>query len=150
MPDDQVEAAIAHFRQAFVADGLGRLRTLAGAAEVFGAVRSLGLAVVVITSRIPSIASVCLDACGLQPDAVVGDVSGREKAIPLQTSGSIAYVGDHPLDMEGARVAGVTAVGITTGSHGSDELSSAGAQRVVSSLADLVSWKLEDWASASS
>ncbi len=127
MPETKVEAAIDAFRRAFVADGLVLLRPLAGADALFRSVREAGLEVCVITSRIPTIAAACLDACELRPDSLVGGVSGLEKAAPLQAARAVAYVGDHPLDMHGAHAAGVFAIGITTGSHGHDDLVTAGA-----------------------
>ena len=46
------------------------------------------------------------------------------------------YLGDHPLDMQGAKAAKVMAIGVLSGTHNRAELTSAGADLVVNDLCE--------------
>jgi phosphoglycolate phosphatase len=92
----------------------------------------------VITARILSTAYPCLDVCELTPDQLIGNVVGSEKAPGIRDLRVEAFIGDHPLDMEAARVAQVPGIGVTTGHHSAEELRDAGAQIVVESLVELI------------
>lgn len=49
----------------------------------------------------------------------------------------LAYVGDHPNDIEAAKAAGVVSVGISTGLHSEDELRESGPDTVIRSLKEI-------------
>ncbi|MCB2188901.1 MAG: HAD family hydrolase [Deltaproteobacteria bacterium] len=51
-----------------------------------------------------------------------------------------AMVGDHPTDMEAARAAGCLGVGVASGRTGEEELWRAGAQVVLPSAGELLTW----------
>jgi phosphoglycolate phosphatase len=68
---------------------------------------------------------------------LLGCYWSRKKAVAMEQEGIALYVGDHPLDMAGAKAAGVHAVGVTTGSHTASQLYEAGAVAVYPSLTDL-------------
>jgi phosphoglycolate phosphatase len=93
---------------------------------------------VVITSRLPHVAERMLEACQLQPDVIIGGLTGLEKAAAMRETQLGCYVGDHPLDMIGARAAEVRGIGVLTGFHSGAELRDAGAVTV---LADLTEFK---------
>lgn len=137
IPVERVEDAVQVFRAAFLADGLSHLTPLPGAVELADQLATAGRRLIVITSRIPRIAHACLQACDLAAGAVVGGVTGEQKARPMTEHQVAAYIGDHPLDMHGATVAGVLGIGVTTGAHTGGDLHRAGASWVVSSLHDV-------------
>ena len=138
VPDDRVDAAIAVYRSAFLSQGLALLTPLPGAHSLAVEVRRRNGRLVVITSRLTEIARSCLSASGLEADTVVGGVTGIEKGSAMTDNAVEVYLGDHPLDMQGARSVGVTAVGVLTGNHTADELRGAGAVHVVKDLAEFV------------
>ncbi|MGB9378912.1 MAG: HAD hydrolase-like protein, partial [Mycobacteriales bacterium] len=79
-----------------------------------------------------------LRAAGLAATVVVGGRTGESKAPAMVEHAIACYVGDHPLDMTGARAAGVPGVGVVTGNHGEDQLRAAGATLVLASLVELL------------
>ena len=62
----------------------------------------------------------------------------------LREHDASVYVGDTDHDARAARAAGVHAVGVTTGLHGSDELHAAGVDVVLGSLSEFPTW-FERW-----
>jgi phosphoglycolate phosphatase len=138
VPESRLDAAIATFRTTFTSTGLRYLRPCAGAADILHALRRAGGRSVVITSRRPFIAQAALEATGLHAAALVGGLTGTEKASAMTENGVAAYVGDHALDMIGASAARVPGVGVLTGAHNEDELRAAGASLVVPTLTELL------------
>lgn len=53
-------------------------------------------------------------------------------------------VGDHPMDMEGARAAGCLAVGVLSGLSGEEVLRSSGARHILPDISQLLSWLRAD------
>jgi phosphoglycolate phosphatase len=135
---DRIDAAVARFRSAFIGDGLRYLRPTSAAQAVLDAIANRGGRAVVITSRRPEIAAAALHAVGLVATAVVGGLTGEGKAPAMVEHGITCYVGDHPLDMAGARAARVPGVAVLTGNHNEAQLRRAGATLVVDSLAELL------------
>jgi phosphoglycolate phosphatase len=130
-----IDLAVACFRKAFTSEtGLAKLSPAPGAVELLAWMDKESHAAVVITSRLQSVASKILGQCGMDPSALYGGLTGIEKASAMTHEGISFYVGDHPLDMEGARAAGVHGIGITSGSHTGSELREAGAEAVFPSL----------------
>jgi phosphoglycolate phosphatase len=129
-----LDEAVKVFRQVFTTEGQAYLELMPGARELVHAILNHGGRVVLITSRRQEIALRCLESVGISVDAVVGGVTGAEKAPSMRAENVCAYLGDHVLDMEAAREARVAAVGVTTGSHDARDLIDAGADCVVDSL----------------
>jgi phosphoglycolate phosphatase len=134
---ERIPRAVEVFRQCFVDEGTAHLMPLPGALDLADALTTAGRRLVVITSRIPPVATACLAACGIEASTVVGGVTGKEKSPAMTACGVGVYVGDHELDMLAAGAAGVPGVGVTTGSHEAGELVRAGAAWVVDSLAEV-------------
>jgi phosphoglycolate phosphatase len=101
IPAGQVPEAVRVFRAAFLEEGLARLRPLPGAVDLVARLQEGGGRLVVITSRIPTIARACLETVGLPAAEVLGDVTGLQKTRPMLEHHVQAYVGDHLLDMRG-------------------------------------------------
>lgn len=131
---ESLDEAVRCFREYFLTEGLSHLAPLPGALLLASVLRDGDRRLVVITSRIPPIATACLKACGLEASAIVGNVAGREKGPAIKAHSAAVYVGDHTLDMAGAQEANVPGIGVTTGSHTSADLRAAGAIWVVDSL----------------
>ena len=98
---------------------MGRVLHLAvplpGAVEALAAVRGLRGRVVVVTAKQEALARRTLDAVGLVADDVIGWAWREAKGAALRELGASVYVGDHPHDVEGARIAGATCFGVRTG-----------------------------------
>ncbi len=83
-------------------------------------------------------------ACG----AFGGDAANRNDLVPIArqraqqcgfpdvTPGNVLVVGDTPNDIECARVAGVTPIGVATGGYSVDQLRESGAEIVFGDLSD--------------
>jgi phosphoglycolate phosphatase-like HAD superfamily hydrolase len=135
-PDPSVSAA--HSR--YIAPYLGRMRPLAGAAELLRATGRLDLNVVLATSAKDEELDLMLDALGARDavDTVVssGDVK-QAKPDPeivhkaLEESGTdparAVMVGDTVWDVLAAQRAGVACIGLLSGGIGEEELRGAGA-----------------------
>jgi phosphoglycolate phosphatase len=113
---------------------------LPGAAEALAAVRRAGERAVVVTAKHPVSVAPSLAAVGLDPDEVFAHVHGPEKAAVLKRLGAVAYVGDTPADMAAAKDGDAVAVGVPTGSFSPAELTAAGAEVVLGSLAEFPPW----------
>jgi phosphoglycolate phosphatase len=136
--EQNIECAVQCFRSAFTSDtGLEKLSPAPGAMELLEWMNQESYRSIIITSRMQSIAAEILQRCGMSPSVIYGNVTGQEKAVAMRQEGVALYVGDHPLDMEGAVAASVQGIGVTTGSHSASQLYEAGAQAVFSSLTEL-------------
>jgi uncharacterized protein len=71
--------------------------------------------VVVVTAKKASLARITLASAGIEVDAVHGWLWGEAKGEALRAEGADVYVGDHPHDVLGARVAQAVSVGVGTG-----------------------------------
>lgn len=134
---ERIPKAVSAFRAAFLDDGLSRLLPLPGAADVAASLQAGGGRLVVITSRIPPIALACLQAVNLPAAAVVGGVTGLQKARPMAAHQIEIYIGDHVMDMQGADAAGVPGIGVSTGAHTEAQLLAAGAMWVSDGLSQV-------------
>lgn len=133
-PEDEVEAAVTIYRALYPEYAIAPSLPTPGAAEALDAVRSAGLRVVVVTSKLGRLAALHLDHLGLRADELAGDLFAAGKATALVEHGVRWYVGDHTADMVAARTAGVPGVGVTTGPCSESELRAAGASYVLSGL----------------
>jgi uncharacterized protein len=120
MPAPEVPAAADRFRELMASGGASDCTPLPGAVEAVAAVRAAGGRVVVVTAKQAALAEQTLAAAGLEVDAVHGWLWGAGKGEALLGEGAGVYVGDHPHDVDGARVAGAVSVGVRTGGTAPD------------------------------
>jgi uncharacterized protein len=115
MPAADVPAAADRFRELMAESGASDCATLPGALDAVRAVRSSGGRVVVVTAKSAALAAISLGALGFEVDAIHGWLWSEGKGTALREEGAAVYVGDHPHDVLGARVAGAYSVGVRTG-----------------------------------
>ncbi len=135
-PPEQITDAAAIYRRHYERECRLGTTALPGTTELLGALRRLGVQIVVVTAKSTALAAVCLDVAGLPYDDVVGWVHGLEKGEALRAAAAIGYVGDTAPDMHAARAAQCIGVGVTTGPDDAATLLEAGAHIVVADLTD--------------
>lgn len=136
----QYGQALAIYRQRYLDVGIGLTTALPGAAAALEAVRASGGRVLVISAKHATHVSASLSAVSLSADHVVGERFGTAKAEALTLFGASVYVGDHPGDVAGALAAGAVAVGVPTGPTSAFDLRAAGADVVLTTLAEFPAW----------
>jgi phosphoglycolate phosphatase len=136
-PAEDVEAAVTTYRALYPRYAIAPTVPTPGAFEALAAVRAAGLRVVVVTSKLGTLARLHLEHLGMAADELAGDLFAEGKAAALTEHGVRWYVGDHIADMVAAQTAGVPGIGVATGPCPADELRAAGAAHV---LADLTSF----------
>jgi len=119
-PAGEVAAAADRYRALFAEVGVSGTTPLPGARAAVEAVRATGGRVVVVSAKSPALVQATVEALGLDVDALHGWLWGEGKATALREEGAGVYVGDHPLDVLGARAAGAVAVGVRTGGTAPD------------------------------
>jgi phosphoglycolate phosphatase len=139
-PPEHLEEAVAAYRALYPAYAIDASPLLPGAGPAVAAVHGHGGRVVVVTSKLGRLARLHLDHVGLAVDDVLGDRFADGKASALTDHGVRVYVGDHVADVAAARVAGVVAVGVTTGPCDAAELEEAGADVVLTDLILFPAW----------
>ena len=139
-PANQRDTAVASYRRHYLTVAAGLTTALPGARAALAAVRQAGEAAVIITAKHVSSAGPSLAVAGLSGDDLFTNVHGAEKAAVLARISAAAYVGDTPADMQAATAAGVTAVGVPTGSFPAGDLRAAGADVVLGSLHEFPPW----------
>jgi len=139
-PPDQRAAAAVTYRRHYVRLAEQMTTALPGAHEALAAVRAAGERVVIITAKHPISVAPSLKATGLSADEMFTFVHGQEKTAVLSRINATAYVGDTPPDMAAAIAAGITAVGVATGSFSREELADAGAGVLLDSLEGFPAW----------
>lgn len=139
VPDAQLDEVIHGYRQWIVEVGLDRASALPSARDALERAMAFAGATAVVTSRLDWIGKRLLSASGLSVDALIGNRTGAEKAPAIRDVHAVCYVGDHPLDMVGARMADTRAIGVLTGMHSREELLDAGAHAVINDLSELTS-----------
>ncbi len=140
MAPERVETAARRYRELFAQVGLSTTKPMPGAAEAVDAVRAAGGKVIVVTAKFEAHAWASLQAIGLAPDAVFGQLFAAGKADALLAHGAQVYVGDHPADVLAARAATAVAVTVATGPASVDDLTAAGADVVLDRLSDFPAW----------
>ncbi len=135
-PAGQLPSAMRVYREHYMRLAGPLTTVLPGAAEALAAVRAAGARAVVITAKYAVTARLSLDGTGLTADELFADVHGPQKAAVLAGLRAAVYVGDTPADMAAAVQAGARAVGVATGSFTHRDLLAAGADRVLTSLAE--------------
>ena len=136
-PPEQIEDTVVAYRSLYPDFAVTPSLPLPGAVEAIAHVRSLGLRVVVVSSKIERLVRLHLDHLGMAVDEVAGDLFAAGKSAALTAFGVGVYVGDHVADMVAAQGAGVPGIGVTTGPCSAAELSDAGAFAVVGTLTEL-------------
>jgi phosphoglycolate phosphatase len=139
-PDADADRVAAVYRRLYPELGVPATVLLPGVTETFAAVRAAGGRVLVVSAKTLAAVHAVLAHVGLEPDLVAGDLFAGQKGTLLLGEGAHAYVGDHPADMEAARVARATGVGVLTGSTDAEALRAAGADVVLPDLTAFPGW----------
>ena len=140
LPEEQIPPAADRFREIYPDVAVEPTPTLPGAREAIAAVRRHHGRVVVVTGKFTPNAQRHLDHLGLDVDALEGRVWGSGKGEALARHGAQAYVGDHVLDVAGARAARATSVSVLTGGCTREELEQAGTDVVLEDLHAFEAW----------
>lgn len=133
-PPDAIEEGVAVYRSLYPEHAIAPSVALPGALEALAAVRAVPARIVVITSKLGRLAELHLAYLGISVDQVYGDVFAAEKGVVLREVGATLYVGDHVADMQAGVLAGVPAIGVTSGPCSAAELRAAGAHAVFEDL----------------
>ncbi|HXD28090.1 MAG TPA: HAD hydrolase-like protein [Arthrobacter sp.] len=155
MTEELLPRVIATYRDQYAAHGMAASRVYPGIAELLTALRADGRVLAVATSKPEPLARRLLAAKGLDGyfDSIHGS-SPDELSAPTRTTGKphivaaalqatgqgeghTIMVGDRLHDIEGARVNGLAAIGVSWGFAADGELEAAGATAVVQSPEDL-------------
>ena len=144
-PDADVDRVAATYRELYPDVGVPATVLLPGVPQAVEAVRAAGGRVLVVSAKTLAAVHAVLTHVGLEPDLVAGDLFAGQKGQLLLGEGAHAYVGDHPADMEAARVARATAVGVLTGSTDEEALRAAGADVVLPDLTAFPGWLAVWW-----
>jgi phosphoglycolate phosphatase len=144
-PDVDPDVVVARYRELYPRTGVTPTALLPGAVEALRAVHALGGRVLVISAKVePAVRAVLrhvgLDRPGTGPDLVVGGLFAAEKGERLAAAGAQVYVGDHPGDVEAARVAGAVAVAVATGPHGTSQLMTCSPDVILPDLTRFPAW----------
>ncbi|MFC5910980.1 HAD family hydrolase [Streptacidiphilus monticola] len=139
-PPELVDPMSDRYRALYAVHGVAGVDPLPGAFEAVAAVRALGGRAIVVTGKYEPNAVLCLEAIGLDVDAVHGTVFAERKGVVLRAEGASVYVGDHLGDIVAARAGGATAVTVPTGPYGPEALREAGADVVLADLTEFPAW----------
>jgi uncharacterized protein len=137
---DRVDEFVGRYRSLYADHAIVASLVMPGAIASLEAVRSAGGQVLMVTAKHPAHARRHVEHADLPIDVVVGDVWGQGKGAALSEHGASVYVGDHVLDVAGARAAGAVAVGVATGPCPTAELVAAGADVVLNDLTEFPEW----------
>ncbi len=135
VPAAEVDRVADRYRVLMRELGVSRSLLLPGAREAVAAVRAAGGRAVIVTAKQQVLAEQTLALFGVEVDQVVGWVWREAKGKALLELGATIYVGDHPHDVDGARIAGALAYGVRTG--GSEPV---GADIVADDLTGFPAW----------
>ena len=137
---EQVNEFVDRYRGLYADHAIEPTVLLPGAEAALDAVKRAGGSTVVVTGKHPVHAKRHIDHAALPVDVLVGDVWGPGKGAALGDLGATVYVGDHELDVAGARAAGAVSVGVATGPCSADELRAVGADVVLTDLTQFPAW----------
>ncbi|MFG2598770.1 HAD family hydrolase [Streptomyces sp. NPDC048462] len=139
-PAAAVPAMVDRYREIYPTYAITPSPAMPGACESVEAIRELGGRTMVVTAKYEPSAKLHLTHVGIAPDVLTGGLWAEAKAEALREHGAAVYVGDHTGDVRGARAAGAVSVAVTTGPCDAEELRSAGADVVLSSLTEFPAW----------
>lgn len=150
VPQADPHAVTRRYRELYSEVGLPSISLLPGVLETMQAIRDRGGRVLVVSAKIDAavravLGRVGLDSGPLAPDEIAGGLFAGAKGARLAASGADVYVGDHPGDMDAARVAGAVGVGVATGPHTAAQLTAAGADVVLPDLMAFPDWLAGWW-----
>jgi phosphoglycolate phosphatase len=140
VPEERIADLTARFRAGYPDVVIPRTVALPGADEAIDAVRAMGGRVIIVTGKYTRNAELHVEACGWQVDAVIGTLWGPGKGDALREYDAKIYVGDHVSDVLGAKAAGATAIGVTTGPCDEAGLREAGADVIFADLTSFPAW----------
>jgi len=115
LPEDEVDAAAEVYRRHSAEVGVTNVLAMPGAHDAVAAVRRHGGRVVIATAKKKEFGEANLRTLGIAVDVVHGWCWGETKGDAMLAEGAHVYVGDHPLDVLGARRARAFSVGVRTG-----------------------------------
>jgi uncharacterized protein len=139
-PADRIEDATARYLELYPEYAVEACAAMPGTEAALSAVRAHRGRAVVVTAKHPPNAELHMSHLGLDVDEVVGRLWGGAKGPALAERGASIYVGDHVLDVEGARAAGALSVAVATGPCSQAELRAAGADVVLPDLRAFPEW----------
>lgn len=144
-PDADPVAVAARYRELYPRTGVPPTTLLPGAVEAFRAVHAHGGRVFVVSTKVEPAVRAVLRHVGLDrgpdgADGAAGGLFGADKGTWLAAAGAHVYVGDHPGDVEAARVAGAVSVAVATGPHPAGDLAACGADVVLEDLTAFPRW----------
>ena len=134
----QAAEAVEHYREYYREKGMLENRVYDGIPELLAHLRGAGKVLAVATSKPEVFARQILHHYGLDGNFQV--IAGSEldgSRSKKHEVAAYALVGDRRHDVEGARQAGIDAVGVTFGYGSEEELLSAGAPAIAHSVAEL-------------
>lgn len=150
VPPEAAEEGVRRYREHYARVFMARSRPYPGAREALAEMARGGRGLAVVTNKKGSFARDLVEGLGLGEHVrlTVGDGDGPPpKPAPdmlfhaLERLGvapeDAIYVGDSPGDVDVALLAGMVAVGVTTGFYSEAELAARGPRAVVKDLADL-------------
>jgi phosphoglycolate phosphatase len=138
-PEARIPELVHRFRTSYPEIVIPETIPMPGASEALAAVHELGGRALVVTAKHTPNAAKHMVALGWQVD-IVGDLWATAKAEALRQHGATVYVGDHATDVAGALAAGAIPIGVTTGPCDAPTLRAAGAEVVLSTLAQFPNW----------
>ncbi|MGY2010216.1 HAD family hydrolase [Nocardia gipuzkoensis] len=138
-PEELVPALVTRYR-ALYPTLVSTIPPMPGAQAALAAVAANDGRVVVVTGKHAPLAQLHIAELGWRVDHLAGDLWSAGKAATLREQGADLFVGDHVGDMNGARAAEVFAVGVSTGPCTAEELRTAGADVVLTSLTEFPAW----------
>ncbi|HET7327985.1 MAG TPA: ATP-dependent sacrificial sulfur transferase LarE [Nocardioidaceae bacterium] len=139
-PSDQIEPMAQLYRSLYPGLAIEPTPAMPGAADALAAVRRHGGRSLVVTAKHEGNAELHVQHLDLPVDTVVGGLWGEGKAAALGEHAASVYVGDHVLDVAGARAAGALSVAVASGPCSAEELAGAGADVILDDLTQFVPW----------
>jgi pyridinium-3,5-biscarboxylic acid mononucleotide sulfurtransferase len=140
LEETAIAGAVDRFRELYVDHSITPVPAFPGAHDALAAVRAHRGRVVLVTGKYAPNAQRHVDHLGLDVDLVEGAVWGHGKGEVLRRHSASIYVGDHELDVAGARAAGAVSVSVLTGGCTREELLAAGTDVVLDDLGDFPAW----------
>jgi len=137
---DQVDAAVARYRDLYKTVGIPIATALPGAREALNAIHAAGGRTMVVSAKLEEAVVKIVTFLDLPVDVVRGDLFAAAKATALLEENAIIYIGDHPADVIGARTAGAVSVAVTTGPASREELEAEGADVILTDLREFPHW----------
>ncbi|MCP2337127.1 HAD family hydrolase [Actinomadura rupiterrae] len=139
-PPERVPEMVARYRAVYPEIAIPATVAMDGAREALDAVRQLGGRVVVVSGKNQADTERTVRHLDFPVDAVVGGLFGMDKGVALREHRAVAYVGDHPGDVDAARAAEITSIGVATGGFDAAALTDYGADIVLPDLRAFPDW----------